>query len=115
MVSHDDLVSTARAFGTALAEARWLDAHALLSTKLASVVTADDLRTSYHGVRDYAVGPANHVEVTETLVDWPGRQRRDVGWAYVAIGGASWTEGVSVILANHDGRPRIRAIEWGRP
>lgn len=115
MVGDDNWRRTAKAFGAALAGARWRHAHALLTAGLAADITAGDLRTNYQHMCDYGDGVASHVEVMETLRDWPGRQRGDSGWAYVAIGGTNWSEAVALTLADEDGRSRIRSIDWGRP
>jgi hypothetical protein len=45
---------------------------------------------------------------------WPGKERDDVAWVYVAISGDSFAEAVSVV-AREDGQELIRSVEWGRP
>ena len=50
-----------------------------------------------------------------SLVQWPARQPRDVGSAYVGILGEDFVEAVSVIVSDIDGGLFIREIEWGRP
>ena len=64
---------------------------------------------------EYVEGPPDFVGVITTLQEWPARQAGDVGWAFVAISGQSWCEGVSVVVAREDGRDVIREIEWGWP
>jgi hypothetical protein len=61
-----------------------------------------------------AIGP---IELGETLSDWqyPPRQSSDLGWAYVSIGGESYSEAVTVTVTLEDGEARIRTVEFGRP
>jgi hypothetical protein len=42
---------------------------------------------------------------------------RTIGWswAYVAMSGSSFSEAVTVIVAEYDGVLLVRDIEWGRP
>jgi hypothetical protein len=62
----------------------------------------------------YAEGPIQ-VEVRGTLDAWPDKLEGDVGWAYVALTGDSFTEAVAVVLTNAANGIRIRSLEWGRP
>jgi hypothetical protein len=77
--------------------------------------TAGSLRACFVEMVDYFEVPPDSVELIETMTDWPDKQPDDLGWAYVAINGASQSEAVTVIVRDENGTPRIRAIEWGRP
>jgi hypothetical protein len=49
------------------------------------------------------------------MEDWPNKEEDDIGWAYVALSGDSFSEAATVIMKLEDGRMVIRSIEWGRP
>jgi hypothetical protein len=51
----------------------------------------------------------------DSMTGWKVREPADIGWAYVGISGAGFTEAVSVIVASEGGRYAIRELEWGRP
>jgi hypothetical protein len=61
---------------------------------------------------EYGKSSPEHVEVTNVLDEWSAKESHDNGWAYVAIGGRGYSEGLAVIVTN---RGLIRQIAWGRP
>jgi hypothetical protein len=108
-------LQVARTFATHLARGAFADAHALLTTALAGQFSPSDLEREYAAMLAYLDdATADHVEVITMLDQWPGAQPDDLGWAYVAIAGEDWSEGVSVVVCR-EGDPRVRAVEWGRP
>ena len=46
---------------------------------------------------------------------WPDKQPSDLEWVYVAIANDTYSEAVTVVVAQEQSRPVIRSIEWGRP
>ncbi len=60
----------------------------------------------------YAGERAEHSEVITTLTGWPDRQPDDLGWAYAAISGATFSEAVAGVVTKEG---LIRQLEWGRP
>ncbi len=59
-------------------------------------------------------------EITDSLPvtemeDWPDREESDLGWVYVALSGSTFSEAVTVVVSNQEGRHVIRSLEWGRP
>jgi hypothetical protein len=47
--------------------------------------------------------------------DWPDKQPGDLAVVYVALSGESFSEAVTLTLAQYGGAILIRQIEWGRP
>ena len=87
----------------------------MLSADLASELDVAKLRSEYEGMIAYGRGPATQVRVVIAMDYWPGKQPGDIGWAYTAISGDSFTEAIAVTVAEEKGRAVIRAVEWGRP
>ena len=102
-------------FVRALADGQYTAAHRMLSLSLRAKLTEQALQAEFEEMIDYGTGPANFVDVMNVLDDWPGRRTGDVGWAYSAIAGSSYSEAVAVIVAKENGQHVIREIEWGRP
>jgi hypothetical protein len=50
-----------------------------------------------------------------TLKNWPGKQPCDLAVVYVALNGESFSEVVSLTLAEYGQEILIRHLEWGRP
>lgn len=102
-------------FASALVSGNYEQAHALISQSRKDEWSASWLQAEYEEMIAYGDGPASFVEVMVTMEDWPARQEKDVGWAYVAIAGDEYSEAVAVVICNEHGHMRIRDIEWGRP
>jgi hypothetical protein len=100
-------------FGTALSQRDYSQAHSLLAESLKSQLAQEQLQQSFEGMISGSGDLA--VEVAETLTDWPEKQANDVGWAYVAVNGESFSEAVTLTLCDEGGKPMIRNIVWGRP
>lgn len=107
--------SFALVFAKALVEGRYQDAHAMLAPALAAGITAASLEADYTGMIEYGDSPPLDFHVVTTLEAWRDKQPGDIGWAYVAIWGDGFSEAVAVVVTDDEGRPAIRAIEWGRP
>ena len=105
----------ATTFTTALVEGRDADAHAMLAPGLAGKYTAESLGAAFREMIEYGDSPPLSTELVTTLEDWPDRELGDYGWAYVAVMGDGFSEAVTVVVTDHDGRPAIRYLEWGRP
>jgi hypothetical protein len=65
----------------------------------------------------YAMGPIQEAQVMDdfTLEDWRGKQPDDLAVVYVALNGDSFSEAVTLTLAQHGEEALIRHLEWGRP
>ncbi len=108
-------VMTAKTFAEALAKGDFDGAHTLLSADAKLIFPPTELENRYRRMTEYGTGPAADVQVIQELASWPDRQPDDVGWAYVAISGATFSEAVTVIVSRENGEDVIRSIEWGRP
>ncbi len=51
----------------------------------------------------------------EAADKWQAKEDGDVGWAYVAMSNDYYSEAVSVVVAQEQGRSVIREVEWGWP
>ena len=103
-------------FARALSVGRFDEAHKHLSSELGQQLPVPKLREAYEGMVSYGQpGKADVVQVMEAMDYWPAKKAGDVGWAYVAIAGDSFSEGLAIVVADEGGRLVIRDIEWGRP
>jgi hypothetical protein len=93
-------------------------AHRLLSSSAQSSLPATELRRQYDLMLsvydDKSPGPIEFV-MSDSMLGWATRQPGDIGWAYVAIEGAGWSEAVAGVVADDGGQARIRMVEFGRP
>ena len=107
-------VVLAELFSKALTKGEFDEAHALLTRAAKQALSVSELRKRYKEMTDYG-GPVIHVEAMQDTTTWPGKERDDIAWVYVAISGDSFAEAVSVVIAHEDGQELIRSVEWGRP
>ncbi len=105
----------ANAFATALIEGRFEAAYALLDFNARETWSVSALQRRYSEMVGYFEMPPHHIEVVETMTEWPDQQPEDIGWAYVAIASDRESEAVIVIVCIENGRGLIRQVEWGRP
>jgi len=111
-------VETAVAFAWALVAGDFSRAHALLTPELRPQLSPALLREELYGMfTGYADGDPTDALFDEggAMTEWPAKEPGDIGWAYVSIVGKNFVEGVAVIVADVDGTPLIRNVEWGRP
>jgi hypothetical protein len=107
--------SIALQFTQHLLEAKFTDAYAMLSADLKESLDLAELQNTYENMVNYPDDSVITAEVMETMLDWPDKQANDIGWAYVAISGKTFSEAVAVIIENTAEDMLIRSIEWGRP
>jgi len=107
----------AEQFARALVAGDFDAAHEFLASNQKQRVSAADLKEKFESMIDYGpgYGPIIHVEVMNTLEEWRAKKEGDVGWAYVALSGSNYCEGVAVVVIEQEGGFLIRDIEWGRP
>jgi hypothetical protein len=111
-------VETALAFASALVASDFRRAHALLTPELRTELSPDLLRQKFQEMlAAYTDGELTGLRFDEqtSMTDWPAKESGDLGWAYVSISGETFSEGVAVVVADVDGAPLIRNLEWGRP
>ena len=102
-------------FARAIAAGDAVRAHGMLSTTLQASMTPEQLGDAYANMVSYGEGPAEIIQVMTTMDSWPDKQPNDAEWVYVAIANGSFSEAVTVVVANEGSRLVIRSIEWGRP
>jgi hypothetical protein len=106
----------AHQFAAALVHRDYVLAQSLLSDSLQATHPPEKLQQLYTEMLAYTDGAvADTTEVVTTMTEWPTKQAEDIGWAYVAINGQIFSEGVAVTVINEGGQPRIRDVIWGRP
>jgi hypothetical protein len=106
------------AFASALVEGDFARAESMLAPILRRQLTAEALRENLYAMfRGYSDSDPTSVDFNEEfqMENWPSKLPGDIGWAYVGICGADFVEAVTVIVADVEGTPLIRKIEWGRP
>ena len=91
--------------------AKHLVAHDYAAANALLVTPAPDLQTQYETMVQ-PIGAISGTKVMQTMTKWPDKQATDIGWAYVAIEGATASEAVTVIVTKEK---KIRSVEWGRP
>jgi hypothetical protein len=111
-----EFTEVAHQFAAALVQGDYGVAQSLLSDSLKDIYTPAKLQQLYTEMLAYTDGAlAEATEVVTTMTEWPTKQAEDIGWAYVAINGQIFSEGVAVTVINEGGQPRIRDLVWGRP
>ncbi len=105
----------AEQFGNAVAKGDFAQAHEFLTEQAQKTYSPAAMEQAVKNMTAYAEGPIQEVEVTGKLDSWPDKLPGDVGWVYVALTGESFTEAVTVVLANTANGIRVRWLEWGRP
>jgi hypothetical protein len=102
-------------FASSLSQRDYSLAQSFLSESLKAQLTAQQIQQNYEGMTAASNGAALTTEVVETLTDWPDKQSGDVGWAYVAINGDTFSEAVTLTLCEEQGNTVVRDVVWGRP
>lgn len=107
--------AVALAFASALAAGDFTRARELLAPEQRKAITSVELRGTYEAMISYGGTPADEVEVMNVMETWPAKEPGDIGWAYVAISGDGYGEGIAVVVAAVGSDLLVRDIEWGRP
>jgi hypothetical protein len=115
MTFPDDPIAAALAFGNALARRDYAAAYAMTASGYQQRMPLDDMRAAFEAIVPADGGPAPAVEAGHAMDDWPGKQAGDVGWVYVSIGGAVYSEAVTVVITSENGSLKVREVEFGRP
>jgi len=110
-----DYKQTALEFARSLAAREYPKAYAMMSQGYRQKSTVDELRMGFEAIVPTDGGAIGPIEVGQTMTGWPGKQPADVGWAYVSIGGALYSEGIVVVVTSENGAAKIREVEFGRP
>jgi hypothetical protein len=102
-------------FAKAIAHGDNVRAHGFLSSPLQAAKTPEKLAAEYKDMVSYGSGAPTTIEVMTTMASWPDKEPGDVEWVYVAIANDTYSEAVTVVVAQEPSRLAIRSIEWGRP
>ncbi len=105
----------ALAFGRQIVRKEWESARNLLCHDLRASISAKNLEEEVSNMIVYADEELSQAEVITDMEAWPDKKEDDIGWAYVALSGDSFSEAVAVIVKQEDNRLVIRSLEWGRP
>lgn len=107
--------STATEFANAIVNGQLDDAHKMLTAELARQLAPADLSAEYERLADDMGGVTGVGPAQEILQDWPDKADNEVSMVYVTLAGESWSEAITVTLAEVEGVLCISNIEWGRP
>jgi hypothetical protein len=107
----------AQRFGNCLAKGDHAAASALLAEEWQSAMTPEAMKSAVASMTAYALAPIQEAQVMDafTLEDWPGRRAGDLAVVSVALNGDSFSEAVTLTLAQYGEDVLIRHLEWGRP
>lgn len=111
-----DYGALALSFAEHLVKRKFAAAHAMLASALREECSPADLEKRYDRMLEYVSDAPERLEVMEASDD-PAflKEKGDVGWAYVAIGGPDYSEAVTVTVSRESGTLSIASLEWGRP
>jgi hypothetical protein len=109
--------TVAERFGDCIANNDYAAAWALLSNELQASSTPESIKNAVATMIAYTSGSIHQAQIMDefTLEDWPGKQAGDLAVVYVALNGDSFSEAVTLTLAQHGKDALIRHLEWGRP
>lgn len=107
----------AQLFGDCLATNQYAAAWALLAEPLKSAATPGVIRSAVATMTACACGPIREAQVMDDFIveDWPGKQAGDLAVVYAALNGDSFSEAVTLTLAQYGDEVLIRDLVWGRP
>jgi hypothetical protein len=109
--------AVAQGFGDCIAKKDYDAAWALLSEELQLSSTSESIKIAVTTMTAYSTGSIQEAQVMDdfTLEDWPGKQTDDLAVVYVTLNGESFSEAVTLTLAQYGQEILIRHLEWGRP
>jgi hypothetical protein len=107
----------AQQFGDCIVRNDYASAWSLLTMPLQSSTSPEAIEKAVITMSAHATGAIVTAQVMEDCVleAWPGKQARDLAVVYVALNGDSFSEAVSLTLAEVGDSILIRNLEWGRP
>lgn len=103
------------AFTQALCDRDYAKAWQLTTPEFRRKTSVDDLKSEFEKIVPLDWKMTGPLLVTAAMDEWPDKKPNDLGWAYVAISGDGASEGVTVVVSDHEGQALIRQVEWGRP
>jgi len=113
--SNDDYRNVALDFTRALAGRDYARAYGMTSNDYQKTTTLERMRDAFEAIVPTDWGAIGAVEIGHTMESWPDKRPSDLGWVYVGIGGDTYSEAVTVVIALEDGAMKVRGVELGRP
>ena len=109
--------AVAQRFGDCIVHNDYGTVCSIFAEELQLSTTPEIIKNAVATMTAYAPGPIQEAQVMNdfTLEDWPGRQVGGLAVVYVALNGSSFSEAVTLTLAQHSKNVKIRHLEWGRP
>ena len=109
--------NVAQHFGDLITRKEYSAAWELLSKKAQRSITPEVIQAAVATMIASAPGPILEAQVMDDCIveDWQGKQSGDLAVVYVALTGESFSEAVTLTLAQYGRDTLIRDLEWGRP
>lgn len=114
-VSTEDAKQAGIQFTRLLCARDYAAAAAMTAPFSAAQLGSDQLKMSFERMIPLDWKSCEPLEVMQTMSSWPDKKDGDVAWLYISIPGDLYSEAVTVVVADQNGRPKIRSVEWGRP
>ncbi len=108
-------IEQATAFVKAIVDGNIAVAHTMLSDELRATTSAADIADEYDVMVDEMGGVESIGEAMKILDDWPDKAQNEVAMVYVPLQGDTYSEAITVTLAQVDEKLTVSHIEWGRP
>ena len=112
-----DYRAIAQHFGDLIARQEYSAAWCLFAKEVQISITVEAINAAVATTTAYAFGPIQEAQVMKEFIveEWPGKQPDDLAVVYVALSGESFSEAVTLTLAQDGEDTLIRHLEWGRP
>jgi hypothetical protein len=109
--------AVAQQFGDCMARGDYSTAWALLAEQTQATITPEAIASAVAAMIADAPGPILQAQVMDDCIveNWPAKQPGDLAVVYVALMGESFSEAVTLTLAQYGEKTLIRELEWGRP
>ena len=107
----------AQLFGVLITRKDYTAAWELLAKEAQTSITPEIIQDAVKSMIAAVPGPIQVAQVMEDFIveDWPGKLPGDLAVVYVALTGESFSEAVTLTLAQYGVDTLIRHLEWGRP
>ena len=109
------LTDKAVSFATAIVGHDTAVAYGMLSDDLADQEFIAELADQVKNLTEDMGGVTAIGEAMVLMEDWPERASNDIAVVYVPLQGDTYSEAVTVTLADFNGELRITSVELGRP
>jgi hypothetical protein len=109
--------AVAQQFGDCIVRGDLSAAWGLLAQQTQATISPEAIASAVATMIADAPGPIQQAQVVEDGIveDWPAKRPGDLAVVYVALMGQSFSEAVTLTLAQYGEATLIRQLEWGRP